>query len=547
MTRFLRVPWPWWRRIAQGILLALFVWLFRRTEYTGADTLPGGENLFFRLDPLAGAAAMLAGRCVMWTFWPALVVLVLTAALGRFFCGWVCPLGTLLDVFQRLARPLTSLTGRWGRSDAGAGVLRKARPARYVLLCLSLGGAMFAFPLAGFVDPFALLVRGLTFWGDPAFFKSADTVLTWSGQSGGDAVRHFFVKHLLPFRANVYDLAAVSAVLLALAFLLELVARRFWCRYLCPLGALLGIIGRFSLVRRLPARVCKDCRLCARDCRMGALDAAAGISPEACNLCMDCVHSCPRAIARFAAVRSRPAAAPVDLSRRGFLAAAVAGAALPVVARAAQLTAGAGLDPSLLRPPGATDEKRFLNLCVRCGLCMKVCPTNVLQPAILQAGVEGMFSPRLALRFVFEQSYCEYNCNLCGQVCPTGAIPRVTLEEKQKSPAGKAYFDHDRCLPWASHVSCIRCEEVCPLSDKAIKIRNTFNVKDETGQEIEIQQPQVDRNLCVGCGICESNCPVEGAAAIRVRRVEAPDPRTEFLSNTPPRQQSPRPAKGGTR
>jgi len=215
------------------------------------------------------------------------------------------------------------------------------------------------------------------------------------------------------------------------------------------------------------------------------------------------------------------------------LAGIAAGAAIPGVVLAARLGYPAAVDPHLLRPPGAADEKTFLNLCIRCGECMKVCPTNVLQPAIFEAGLAGVFSPRLLPRFIFERSYCEYGCTLCGQVCPTGAIPRLTEEEKHARPIAKAYFDHTRCLPWAEKTPCIRCEEMCPAPEKAIKILNTFTIKGKDGEEVEIQQPQVDRDLCVGCGICESNCTIEGVSAIRVQRIDAPDPGTEFLLKKP--------------
>ena len=195
--------------------------------------------------------------------------------------------------------------------------------------------------------------------------------------------------------------------------------------------------------------------------------------------------------------------------------------------RPARLPIASG--PESVASPGADDERTFLSLCIRCGECLKVCPTNVLQPAIFEAGLEGVFSPRLAPRFIFEQSYCEYACTLCGQVCPTGAIPRLTEEIKHTRPTGKSYFDHSRCLPWAEKTPCIRCEEMCPTPDKAIKILNTLKIKGKDGEEIEIQQPYVDRDLCVGCGICESNCTIEGVAGIRVQRVDAPDPGTEFL------------------
>jgi polyferredoxin len=111
-------------------MLVLFVWLFRRTEYTGVDELMGGENLFFRLDPLLGIAAMLGARQVLAMFWPALIVVALTLLFGRFFCGWVCPLGTLLDYFHRLiiAGPLSF----WKRARASRSQERGEIASRHI-------------------------------------------------------------------------------------------------------------------------------------------------------------------------------------------------------------------------------------------------------------------------------------------------------------------------------------------------------------------------------------------------------------------------------
>ncbi|MBN1393726.1 MAG: 4Fe-4S binding protein [Pirellulales bacterium] len=521
MKRLLRIPWRWRRRAAQLAALALLLWLFRRTAYSGEDQLTGGENIFFCFDPLCGAAAMIAARQFIAQFWPALVVVFLTLVLGRFFCGWICPLGTLLDCFHRILRPIARRTNR-----LSGGAPSRLRPVRYILLIVVLAAAVFSFPLVGLVDPFALLFRGMTFWGDPALHEVAYAGFErLDGRWGAESIEPFVVEHLLPFRANVFRLAGVSAAILASIFALELVARRFWCRYLCPLGAMLGLLGRWSPIKRLPAGTCKSCNRCAELCRMDAL--SDGLSAEDCTLCMDCVDLCPRGIARFAPRRPSSNPRPVDLSRRGALAGLAVGAAIPALAAAARAFRPREKDPYLLRPPGVDDEDSFLDLCVRCGECMKVCPTGVLQPAVLESGVEGMFSPRLVPRFVFEQTYCELNCTLCGQVCPSGAIPRLSEQAKLARPIGKAYIDHDRCLPWGKETPCIRCEEMCPVPEKAIKILNTYTIVNADGFELEIQQPYVDRELCVGCGICESNCPVEGPSAIRVRRVDAPDPGTE--------------------
>jgi polyferredoxin len=541
MRRPLWIPWRWWRRAAQLALLVIFLWLFRRTESSGADQLAGGENIFFRLDPLAGMAAMLAARELISAFWPALVVVVLTVVLGRFFCGWVCPLGTLLDYFHRLFRPVARRTNAWinSYSSNNRRLSDAGRATRYVVLITVLLAAMLAFPLVGFVDPFSLLVRGLTFSVDPMFYRGVKGCFAWAGEGWSrDVLLPFVKKHIIPFRPMIFHLTGVSAAILALIFVLELAAQRFWCRYLCPVGTLFGLLARRSLVKRVPVRVCKSCSHCAAICRMDALDPAAGFSPEACTLCMDCVDSCPKGIVSFKPRKAaKSPARPVDLSRRGVLTGLAAGIGIPGVAVAARLGRPSPVSPDLLRPPGAGDEQTFLSLCIRCGECMKVCPTNVLQPAIFEAGLSGVFSPRLAPRFIVEQSFCEFGCTLCGQVCPTGAISRLTEEVKHSLSIGKAYFDHNLCLPWAKGTKgtpCIRCEEMCPTPEKAIKVLNTFKIKGKDGEEIEIQQPYVDRDLCIGCGICESNCTIEGPAGIHVQRVEAPDPGTEFLLKKPP-------------
>jgi len=558
MRHPLWIPWRWWRRAVQFALLVLFLWMFRRTEYTGHDLLPGGENFIFRLDPMAAAAAMLGARQVITMFWPALLAVLLTLMVGRFFCGWICPLGTLLDYFRNIVVGVPCAMWRKLRGTAAVASSSKAesdtlssrsgfgRNFKYFVLITVLLAAVFAYPLAGYVDPFSLLVRGMTFWGDAKFFNGADAMFGWLPNEGwtADVLRPWAKKHLLPFRPMVFQFAGASAALLAVIFAMELFGRRFWCRYVCPTGTLFGLLSRRSLLKRVPAKVCKSCGDCTAVCRMGALDAVEGISPQLCTLCMDCVDLCPKNIAKFKFVgntaKSRPA--PTDLSRRGVLAGMAAGVAIPGVALASKLGAEPAPPRHLLRPPGAGEEKEFLNLCIRCGECMKVCPTNVLQPSLFEGGLEGVFSPHLVPRYIFEQSFCEYSCTLCGQVCPTGAIPRLIEEEKHKHPTGKAYFDHKRCLPWAEGTPCIRCEEMCPTPEKAIKILNTFKIKGANGEDVEIQQPYVDRDLCVGCGICESNCTIPGVAGIRVQRVESPDPGTETLLNTKPADQPKPPA-----
>ena len=167
---------------------------------------------------------------------------------------------------------------------------------------------------------------------------------------------------------------------------------------------------------------------------------------------------------------------------------------------------------NVVRPPGALPEPEFLDRCVRCQECVKICSSTGagLQPAFLESGWEGIWTPRVDAR----HGYCEYNCNLCGQVCPTGAIHPAELEVKQKKlRMGTAYFDRSRCIPWYKNEDCLVCEEHCPLPDKAIKF-DKREVQLPNGDKKLVKFPYVVESLCIGCGICVTKCPVEGPGGI---------------------------------
>jgi ferredoxin len=236
---------------------------------------------------------------------------------------------------------------------------------------------------------------------------------------------------------------------------------------------------------------------------------------------MNCIPSCPEDALHFGlAGRASSAQAPLDVNRRRLVETAVAGAVLFPMMRS---VASARADPrhDVIRPPGSLGEEDFIRRCIKCGECMRVCPTNVIQPTLLEAGFEGLWTPILMNKI----GYCEYNCVLCGQVCPTGAITALTVERKVgEKPFGKpvkigtAFYDRGRCLPWAMNVECIVCEEVCPTSPKAIWFQETEVRLREGGTSI-LKLPHVDPRLCVGCGICENKCPVHDRPAVRVTSV----------------------------
>ena len=134
---------------------------------------------------------------------------------------------------------------------------------------------------------------------------------------------------------------------------------------------------------------------------------------------------------------------------------------------------------------------------------MKACPTNALQPALNQAGPEGIWTPVLVPRI----GYCEYYCSLCTQVCPTGAIEELKIPEKTKVRIGTAWVNKNRCIPYTLGWQCTVCQEQCPTSPNAI-VMTEMDVIATDGTWVVQKVPVVDPDVCIGCGICETKCPV---------------------------------------
>lgn len=511
-----------WRRLSQAVFLLLFFFLFIKTDYTGSDQLEYAVNILFRLDPLLAAAVMLAAKTVIALMLPALILILLTVLLGRFFCGWACPMGALLDLLHPVMRPKTK------QIDS----LYPGLP--YALLIFVLAGAFFGLPIAGYLDPFSILVRGLALAFYPAFNHAATAFFTFTYQQAPASVNALtepvyaaLRATVLPFSQKYYSLAFLSGAILAAVFLLELIQRRFFCRNLCPLGGLLGLTGRLGFFKgRGGSNDCKKCRACRNICRMGAINEDRRIAMERCILCMDCRDKCPRGTIVFGYRKPETRPTPISLSRRALLG-SFAGAALVPVFTGVRAMAKKP-DFLLVRPPGALAEQDFLGRCVRCGECMKVCIGNALHPAFLEAGLEGMFSPGVNARI----GYCEFNCTLCGQVCPTGAIRQLALPEKHTFKIGHAFFDTTRCLPYAKGIPCMVCEEHCPTPNKAIQFRDK-TVQNDRGEMVAVKQPYIVDRFCIGCGICENKCPLPDRPAVYITSAgEARNPANTLPTST---------------
>ena len=558
------------RKISQLFFFALFTW-FCIVSTVGEKLwqLRGWPvNWFLQLDPLVAVGTILTTHKLYWPLLWALAIVILTIVLGRFFCSWVCPFGSLHHFVGFLANRKKTLAQKVRLNK-----YRKAQCIKYFILVFFL--AMAAFPSLqaslqiGLLDPIPLITRSFNLVllpiADRAFNLTCPT-------------------------ERFYEVSWLIFTIFAAAVLLNLIIPRFYCRFVCPLGALYAILGRFAVWRiGKNQKQCSNCKLCEQSCE-GGCEPSGNIRISECVLCFNCLDDCKDELISYQTVPSLAGETTnPDISRRGFVL-SLTSSIFAIFAIRLSNKLGRNWPHSVIRPPGALAEEEFLKRCIKCGQCMRACPTNVIQPAGFEAGLEGLWTPVLNNRI--GTSGCQLNCTICGQICPTSAIRPITLSEKhgtgQFADAGPiilgiAFVDQNRCLAWAMDKPCIVCQENCPVSPKAIytrpyfstirdgiltvekitgntiqtlednlppgkfatgdyylltepanrikitantensiKISNAKNFKEIPlkGSKIEVQirlqRPYVDIEKCIGCGICEHECPVSGRKAISV-------------------------------
>lgn len=532
----------WVRRISQAGFLSLFLFFLFQTGFRGsfasADTavrLPYPVEAFLLADPFVAAMTLLSTHTVYRGLVWSVGLLALTLVFGRVFCGWICPFGTLHHFFGWIF-PSRYLRGNKRVESNKTATYQRAK---YYLLYAFLAASVAGSAIGGLFDPICVAVRAIGLAVIPAFqyvFGMASYLTGQAGirpvQTATDTAQDFLAQTVWQSKQFYFHHTWFIGILLVAILFMNRIIPRFWCRVLCPLGAFLGVFARFALfgMEKDHAK-CTDCNLCLVNCQ-GADSPQGGVKwrQDECHVCLNCETACPEDVIKFRFLPNRKGTiTKPDVGRRTAIASAAAGAAIVPAARIADVI-DANYDHRVIRPPGSVEEREFLERCIRCAECMKVCPNNALHPAFFEAGVEGIWTPILIPRI----GYCEHSCVLCGQVCPTGAIQKITEEQKlglgQKPVSiGTAFYDQGRCLPWAMATPCIVCEEFCPTSPKAIWVEEVtiprrLPMAQENGKEpemssVHVQRPHVDPSLCIGCGACEKVCPVQDKPAVYVTSV----------------------------
>ncbi|MBN2325360.1 MAG: 4Fe-4S binding protein [Spirochaetes bacterium] len=439
---------------SQAAFLLVFVILF----VLSLDPFSATVNPFLRFDPLILLTSL---RTDPLTLLPVTGLVVLALVVGRFFCGWVCPLGAIIDLFDLALKPLRRITPFSKKSAAALGRLFALPPSLFIL------GGLFV--TVFFIPP----------------------------------VLQFFHPHVWIIR--IFSLSASGLVFLGFLVVLSAFARRVWCTHLCPLGAFYGLLGSVSLFR-LDIKSCRSCGTCDACPTGAALFEERRVAGFRCILCFDFEHKCPSNGFTYG-VRH----VEFDKSRREFLKGAAA--------LGAGLAAGAVLflldrpqNSALLRPPGVEDEELFVTRCLRCFQCVRSCPNGIIKATGLEAGLDSLGTPHIE----FADYGCDYYCQVCQEVCPNLAIPLLPLPEKQRAKIGLASINETKCVVYADGTSCLVCEEFCPVPQKAVKL---FEREMRLGNEtVVLQYPSVEKTLCIGCGICEANCPAS-PVAITVKKI----------------------------
>ena len=438
-----------------------------------------------------------------------LSLFVITLIGGRIYCSVICPFGIMQDIIGRIS----NLFKRKKKKR-----MRYARPnniLRYSLLGLCVILFIFgSISLISWLDPYSNFGRVAQNIVRPIYIE-LNNLAVIIGDWFNSSRLYFVTPHVQGFALGF------SLFILVVVAVMVFMRGRLFCNTLCPVGALLSLVSRYSMFKLdFDKEKCNKCGLCEFKCKSQCIDSKQQkLDFSRCVTCYNCINTCNKGAMNYKFAwkkktqKSKQEATANNIevelesnSRRRFFGTALATAAAVTLAYAQKQKVRNGkvngyTKDSPIAPPGATSIEYLKSKCTACHLCVAQCPTQVIKPAFMEYGLGGVMMPRMD----YVQSFCNYECTVCSDVCPNQALQPLTIEQKKLTQIGKVYFVRRLCVVITDGTYCGACSEHCPT--KAVDM-----VPFRDGLRI----PKINQDICIGCGGCEFICPVRPFRAIYV-------------------------------
>ncbi len=446
-----------------------------------------------------------------------IVVIIVTSLVGRVYCSAVCPLGIFQDLIARLGRKIRKKPYRYKFRKPNS-IWRYGFLALPILICLFGGGLIGVY----FLDPYSIFGRIILNFGQPVY-QGVNNLLAKIMES---------MNIYLLYPEDIIMPGIVVCILPALMLIIivwfSLRKGRLYCNSICPVGTLLGLISRVSVFQiRIREDRCTKCAKCAAVCKAGCIDLKhQTVDSSRCVACFNCIGQCSEDAIQYQPnkllkssqnqpVQTNNSESKNDkiMGRRNALT-RIAAAGLTLAGLSDKLFSSILPDskkkiPSKIKPaknfpvspPGSLGIRHFTSHCTACHLCVSACPTGVLQPSLNEYGLTGIMQPHMD----YSTKYCNFDCTKCSEICPSGAILSISLENKKSTQIGQVHFIRDNCIVYSENTACGSCSEHCPTQAVTmVPFKDNLTI------------PEINPEICVGCGACEYACPVQPYKAIYV-------------------------------
>ncbi|MDR0724428.1 MAG: 4Fe-4S dicluster domain-containing protein [Prevotellaceae bacterium] len=428
-----------------------------------------------------------------------IILIVSTLLFGRVYCSSICPMGVYQDIIAWLSKRIAKKKKRYK--------FGKAKNILRATMLVAAATIFVKFPLIlGFIDPYSAYGRMVTNVFRPVYM------------SGNNVLEIIFTKfdNYTFYKTDIFIMSvfafAVAILTMVVIGYLAWKHGRTYCNTICPVGAVLGFLSKFSVFKvRIDKSKCNSCGACEMRCKAACINSKQKtVDNSRCVDCFNCLNACRRDALKFSPslvpVKNGDAKHPVDEGKRRFLTTGViAAVAAPAAIVEDEINSLTGNDKYVRQhpvlPPGSISVENMLAHCTSCHLCVSKCPSRVLKPAFMEYGLAGMMQPMM----YFEKGFCNFDCTICSEVCPNGAIKPLTKDEKHLNQGGQVVFTRDICIVQTEETNCGACSEHCPT--QAVTM-----IPYKDGLTI----PHINVEICIGCGGCEFICPVRPFRAIHI-------------------------------